>query len=693
MGGVMLDPNTLNLIQNHTKGYVAHWLYVEHGRPVMTTVRYDYNGIKTFRQFKPDKENWIEGTPHAPYPLYGLHSLGNVSSLEAVIICEGEKCASLLHQFGWPCVSTALGAKNVPSTDFTPLRNFKDFIILRDNDKPGISYAREIAMVIKRQYPDAEILVCNLCPEIPGGDVVDWVKKHPLSGHPWNGFDTLSVHDKGCVSQALLVAIPAAVMPIAECPDVQFKEDTALFEGDPQPPQLKLRSVPEFPVELLPESIQRYLALCAYQMCTPVIYQATVFLAIVGGLIGRAVQLNMRPGHDWKEVANAWAMIVGQPSARKSPTLRQMFDLLNPIEEEAKQEYAHALKGFNDAQNAEPKPKGKHPPPHPKRRRLLTDDATTAKLRELLSENPRGLILRSDELKGQLEKLDRDGNEGDRSFLMQCWAGLGLYNEDRIARGSHLQIPLTLSYIGCIQPVCLAHYVQQSVGESKGADGLLQRFQMIAFPDLNPDYQICKEEMPDEWKDAMVRLMTNIECKMRDSTRILKFSEEAQVYFNQWETTLQQNARSGIHPPHWESHLGKQSKLLASLCIILHVITEVLPESTEQNEIALSTIQTAEKLVSHYLEHALRCYDSVESLTMSDARKILNAILKKKLKTRFKAAEIYQNGIGGMDHYRATNALQLLQDLQCVALHKVFNRTGRSSEYWIVHPKLFENPS
>ena len=74
-------------------------------------------------------------------------------------------------------------------------------------------------------------------------------------------------------------------------------------------------------------------------------------------------------------------------------------------------------------------------------RRYTTDDCTTPKLRELMACNTRGIILHNDELKGQLEKLDKFGNEGDRSFMMQCWSG----------REDYLTFPADLSTHRCVE--------------------------------------------------------------------------------------------------------------------------------------------------------------------------------------------------------------------------------------------------
>lgn len=687
----MLNESTMSLICDRAPGFVHHWPYTEHGRPVMVVARYEYNNKKTYRQFTYEDGTWREGVASTLLPLFGLSSLSNSSPISAISICEGEKSTSVIHQLTWPALSTPLGAESVSRTDFSPIRHFAQFIIFRDNDKAGANFAREVATAIKKMRPDAQIMVCNLVHDLSAGDIVDWVQRYPLCGGNWDGYSAFTPQQRARVSEALQAAIKDKAIAIEECPQVRFKVELSLFDGDPLPIQTKLRGVPPFPLELLPESLRHYLQLFARQMSIPVDFPATTLLALVGGIVGRAVRLTMRAGHGWEEVANIWAVLIGPPSSKKSPTLRRLSRALLIVENNAKAEFEIAIKRYRELKKQAENAKVPFDLPEPILKRIMTDDCTIPKLRELLSQNTRGLILRSDELKGQLEKFDRDGNEGDRSFLMQSWAGLDLYNEDRIARGSCIQIPLTVTWIGCTQPTSLTHYLRHALGEAKGADGLWQRFQMMTYPDFETNYTICREEMPAELDAMTTHLFTKLDEESSREPRYLAFSKEAQENFDQWHVALETNCRCGEHQPHWESHLGKQPKLIAALCIILHRLCEVITKSEPLSEVPLDTWKAAEKLVQYYQEHAQRCYASVESGEVADARKILEFVKKKKLPARFKAVDIYRNGLGGIgDSQRVLNALRLLQELNCVAQEKVYGQTGRGAEFWVTHPKLLE---
>lgn len=686
------DP-LLQLITESEQGYKAHWIYTEHGRKTLAVARYvDYKGDKTYRQFFHDAHSWKKGMPPLPYPLYGLDTLQNRSLLDAIFICEGEKCARLLQQLRWPSVSTVLGAGNISKSDFTPLRYFNRFIILRDNDAAGIKYALEVATVLRRMQENCEIYVCNIMNENLGDDLIDWVVKHPLYGYHWDGFADLEPTVIGRVETALLTRIKESMITIEECPQIAFKADLTLFDSEPKPLEQKLKPIPAFPLTTLPPLLADYVSLLARQKSIPVDFPATSLLAITGGIIGRQRQLCMRPGQRWVESANVWAILVGRPSTKKSPTLRELFVPIGSLEKAAQSEYKAAFDAYKSLEKTTKEAKKNVHEEEPRMRRYLTDDCTTAKLRELFSQNHGGLILRSDELKGQLEKLDKDGHEGDRSFMLQCWSGLDFYNEDRIARGSSLSIPLTLTWIGCIPPTSLSYYLSQATSESAGSDGLMQRFQMVSYPDFTQKFVLNHEPLSEEQEEKVQQLFIALDKQMRSGARMLHFADDAQTAFDTWLVQNENSCRSGGHPTYWESHLGKLSKLVGSLSIILHNWQEIL-EGVQSEVISLTSLQSVFLLTQYYIDHAQRCYDSTESIELAAARKILDLVQKGKLGTRFKAADIYGNSLGGLKNSRhVTDALQLLKDLRWAALDRRTPPNGRPSEDWVIHPNIQKKP-
>ncbi len=673
----------LELLKETLPGYMAHWTYMEHGRATIAVARYhDYKGEKTFRQFVNQQGEWKMGLPSSPYPLYGLESLSLVSPFNAIFICEGERKAALLHKLAWPAMSSMLGAESVEKSDFSPLRYFKEFIILRDNDAAGIHWTKQIASALKRQDPDCIMHICNLCPESNGADVIDWVAKYPLYG--WDGFSQLNQSQIEVTKSSLQAKILESKKLLEDCKDVSYNSSSRFFFFEPKPLVQKLKPVLKFPIECLKESIRDYLTTLAKQKSLPVDVPATIFLTLLGGVIGRRVQLKMRPTQGWRESANVWTALIAPPSFKKSPSLRELFNHITLLESMADKEFKKAQTQHDANQN-------KKTNESPIRRRFVTDDCTTPKLRELFSQNPGGIILRNDELKGMLKKLDTIGYESDRSFILSCWPGLDFYNEDRMIRGSNLSIPLTLTWIGCIPPTGLLQYLQQAISDGGGSDGLMQRFQMPCYPDFDLPFELCNEIISSEIEQKIQNLFFYIDTTICHPWRVLSFSSEAQLLVDPWVVNSENDARLGGHPSYWASHIGKIPKLLGSLCIILHCIKEAI-SGCLYPEISSDTFSESSKLVEYYLSHAKRCYESVEGFEVATARKIIELIKHKKLNERFKAYEIYGNGLGGLTSSRTVReALYFLQEAGLVALDRT-QCIGRPIEDWIAHPNIRQNP-
>lgn len=676
------------IIKEYVPGYKHHWLYLDNDLPVMAVARYDNNMDKTYRQFHWQGNKWIAGMPPSPYPLFGLPSLKNASPLDALIITEGEKCAVVLHQLGWPAISPALGAQNPAETDWSVCRYFNRFIILRDNDKSGITFAQKVSAEIKRIRPDSELFVVNLTPTIKGGDLIDWLQSTVLRGQGWNRFDFIPQGTSELIKTALVQEIEKLKVTCEECPEVFFKAIEARFDGEPRPFQVQLTPVPAFPLEIFPEEIQTYLAVLSSQFSQEPDYAATAFTITCSGLIGRSVHLKMRASNSWVEAANCWGMLVGAPSTKKSPMLRQIFKLLEPLNKQAEKLFAMELKSYNARKRAADKAKEDFNDLPPIRRRYTTDDITTPKLRELMAGNPKGLILKNDELKGQLERLDKQGSEGDRSFMMSCWSGLEDYSEDRMCRDSRLNIPLALTWIGCIPPAPLQRYLCEAMGRGVSADGLMQRFQLVCYPNRQGTFTLSDKVMPPAIETKIQEVVKKLDTEFSGQPCQLTFSDEAQMCFDQWLVAHENDTRCGAHPLHWESHLGKQAKVVAVFVIILHRLKAATTGVLEAL-VSLDTLQSALKAQTYYLGHARRCYDSIVGGAVSDSEIILGLIRQKRLPQRFKAQDIYHQGLGGLaDSGRVRNALDLLQDYGWVISIKEGSGSGRYHEFWITHPSI-----
>ena len=273
--------------------------------------------------------------------------------------------------------------------------------------------------------------------------------------------------------------------------------------------------MPAFDAEtLLPESLRAWIVDEAERMpCPPDFIAATVLVAL-GSIVGARCAMKPKARDSWLIVPNLWGGIVGDPSAKKSPALgaalkpldrliakaleahtvaqadyeteKVVFDAhQDAIEERIKEAAKKPSKGDPASIAKELRTHGEQAPDAPTLRRYKTNDSTMEKLGELLRENPAGLLVLRDELVGLIATWDREGREGERAFFLEAWNGNQSFDTDRIGRG-HISIPnLCASIFGGIQPDKLTVYLEQAA-HALANDGMLQRFQLLVYPDPRP---------------------------------------------------------------------------------------------------------------------------------------------------------------------------------------------------------------
>jgi hypothetical protein len=249
------------------------------------------------------------------------------------------------------------------------------------------------------------------------------------------------------------------------------------------------------------------------------------------------------------------------PSGLKSSTQNIIAEPLYKIEKEWRVQFAKDLAKWKDDN---PNPREADDENKPKLKRLIINDATYEKLQVILSENPRGLIVLRDELAGLLEIFERKGHEGERPFYLTAWNGDSPYGMDRIERGS---IPLEyvcLSLFGGIQPLRLRQHLATLNENSTLNDGLIQRLQILVWPDLPPwNYT---DRKPNSAAQAQMQRIYNQILKLEPPEPIrYRFSPDAQDQFVAWLELLETRLRTDDLNPGLLAHLSKYRGLMPSL--------------------------------------------------------------------------------------------------------------------------------
>ena len=489
---------------------------------------------------------------------------------------------------------------------------------------------------------------------------------------------------------------------------------------DPRPIVSDLPPAPAFDANaLLPKPLAEFVNDEADRMCAAPDYVAATLIVSLGAVIGTKCAIKPKRRDDWIVTPNLYGGVVGDPSAKKSPTISTVMRFMDRLEAkevelltERQKTYEAELAAFEAHEAAikasmkkaaSGKPDrdkmlaaqndlaGLEKPEEPRARRFKSNDATVEKLGDILSHNQHGLLVFREELMGLLASWEKDGREGDKTCYLAGWNGTGSFSIDRIGRGSQFIKTLCLSVFGGIQPDLLERYLGGIVN-SMDNDGRIQRFQVLVYPE-QPTWE-WRDRYPVKGAREAVRdlfdRLASFDPVMDGATPAddfvklphFIFNDEAQELFIQWNTELHRERISGEANPMMRQHLAKFEKLFCAVALILHLA---------DGRIGPVTIESAMRAAvwCEYLEgHARRIYGLVETAKTTTAKMLSRRIADGKLEGGFTARDVVRKNWAGIKTTAdAETALAILEEHAWIVGMEDANEGGRPTTRYHINPK------
>lgn len=436
-----------------------------------------------------------------------------------------------------------------------------------------------------------------------------------------------------------------------------------------------LPEVPSFQPEMLPEELRDYVLDVAQRIQCPPEYCAVSALALLAGLVGHKVRMRPKQHDDWEIVIVLWAVLVGDPSAMKTPAIKAMCFAIDAIEAEARREHEKGVKAYKEEielfeiAKAAVKKKAKDQaakgemgaaketlgslkepePPEPAERYIL-NDATVEKAGELMNQFDHHLTILRDELAGLLAKLQQEENAAERAFYLECFNGDSRFTYDRIGRGTVAIERCALNIIGGIQPSKLAPIVRGAKGTVN--DGLIQRFQLAVWPDGKSSWKWIDRKPDPKAKERFSQVFYRLHSLELGTDEdgdppAWRFTADAQELFIEWMTEINVECRSGNLSPLMAEHLLKMPKTVGSLALLFAVI------DGEQGSVGKTSTARALEWADFLRAHAERLYSAATNSGIQGAKLILKR--RQKLPNPFKVKQVQQRGWQGLD---TTEAVQ-----------------------------------
>ena len=344
---------------------------------------------------------------------------------------------------------------------------------------------------------------------------------------------------------------------------------------------------PKLDLAAFGDDLSEWISDAAKSKSAPVDFVALTILSAAAGAIGAARWVS--PADGWREPAILWSMLVGAPSASKSPAMDAVRDPLTEIERELAVEWPKRLREFETAKVTakarreqweeaartatksgtcvELMPAEAEEPQEPQMPRIVISDATIEAVAVIESGNPRGLLLWRDECAAWLGNMGKYG-DGDRAFWLEASGGRP-FTVDRRKLAQPLRIEHhAISIVAGSQPDRLASLLMAGAD-----DGLVGRFLYVWPESVSPcrwqgklDATVIARVLRrlaalpmDQAAEGIARPVTlQVDANARDA-----FDEWRQAHFKRCE------AASGL----MASALGKMPGQALRLALILQLLT------------------------------------------------------------------------------------------------------------------------
>ncbi|WP_419171985.1 DUF3987 domain-containing protein [Halobacteriovorax sp.] len=424
----------------------------------------------------------------------------------------------------------------------------------------------------------------------------------------------------------------------------------------------KLPDVLPFSDDMLPKSLHEYVKDVSERLCIKPDMVAIPLVASFGAVIGRKISIQPKQNDSsWRIVPNLWAVSVNSSGSKKSASLKSGIRFLEGCEK-SKLNAGRADHFINDTQiklfrsklkqlekelseecddqvfkeitSIKKKIADLEKPP----KRYIVNEASLEKLLKLLEYNPNGLTIVRDELYGFLAQFHKKGYEGAREFYLEAYNGNGSFRKDTLSRGTDTVNNLCLSIISATQPDIIRKIVRETESHN---DGLLQRFQLMTFPDpIENEQFIDRPENQKAYFDVST-IFEEIDYIEDESNKTLKFSDKAQKRYALWFLELKGKNESDIL---LASTLLKYDALIPKLALIFQLVKDF-----RSSEVDLESLEMA-IVWGEYLEsHARRLYSLNKSYEKDGTMQtIIEKIMSGDIYDRMRLRDLYQKNWKGI---------------------------------------------
>ena len=380
----------------------------------------------------------------------------------------------------------------------------------------------------------------------------------------------------------------------------------------------------DFPIDVLPDKLRKIINEAHATLGFPRDYLAGSMLTAMAAAIGNTHAVEHMDG--WKEYAILFVALVGSPGSNKSHPLSFAMQPLIDFDAEQAATHAEALKRYNAAMELPSKERVasgyEQNPTEPIRLRFTMQDVTPEAVHRILSENPRGLCLVSDELAGWFKNFNRYNNGSESEFWMSVFNHKVAMSDRKSSQsGVFIKNPF-LCVIGTIQPKILG----ELAGNNRNANGFMERILYVMPSDQkkvkwNRDRKTPSFDIAAEWRAVLGRLI-DISPKTGEhgeiEPEIVPFSPEAIDRLFSWQNEVTE--RCNADGSDTLTSIASKLEIYAVRFCLLLSIADWACGNRKKKSVEIATVERAIRLTEYFRVTAAGVQGIVNEDSLTDTQ-------------------------------------------------------------------------
>jgi hypothetical protein len=358
----------------------------------------------------------------------------------------------------------------------------------------------------------------------------------------------------------------------------------------------------------VPQEIGAYA--CLYSAKTGIDRTLTLAMAVgaCAAAITDEIQLCADSSTNWFQQARLWMLCLAPPGEGKTPAFKEALRPLRELHHELTETWKRECKAWEaDCKKAAEADDEK--PPKPPQPRVVIDDATLEKLSDVLVENPRGVLVATDEFSTWIGSLDQyrsnGGMDRDRGEWLRLFDG-GPHSIERVKRGSVYVPNWGASIITTTTPAAL-----KKLSKHLPEDGLIQRFLTFIVGDraVGDDSIGGIDAARDRYVATVRRLFA---LRARSHKGVVPLSLAARECFRAWNADITRLLRaSRDSSPALAGHIAKYPTFALRLALTFHCARLVSDErliDPAAYPVPVETLEMALRFLRRAQQHAFALY-------------------------------------------------------------------------------------